>query len=180
MHWFITEKCSCQFTLITIVSGSHYLNISRKSPCYCLFTKCTGVDVWPSRLPVALPVAYNQMRDGRVKQTSGSVDQLGDYLNLLTFSARRRLSCARFGLPILLDRSRPYSERWAIYLSCLRIPKLRYRHAYLSLSAKTDFPVSSCTETVTSFTGKSTPCPCCDNLTILSECNFHFSKSFNI
>ena len=29
-----------------------------------------------------------KMRDGRVKQTSGWVDQPGDYLNLLKFSAR--------------------------------------------------------------------------------------------
>lgn len=39
---------------------------------------------------------------------------------------------------------------------CLRTPKLRYRHAYISLSVDTDFPVSSSTETVTSCTGKFT------------------------
>jgi len=43
-------------------------------------------------------------------QTSGSVYQPGDCLNLLTFSARTRLACSRLGLASLLVRSGPNSE----------------------------------------------------------------------
>ena len=61
-------------------------------------------------------------------QTSGWVDQPGDYENLLSFSARAPDSLALGSVLLTLETSGLNSERWASYLSCFRTPEPRYRH----------------------------------------------------
>ena len=95
------------------------------------------------------------MRHGRLKQTSGWVDQLSDYLNLLTFSART--PTLALGLVLLANSIGLVQTVKGGHSTCCvcgsQNPGIDMPN---SLSINTDFPVPSSTETATSSTGKST------------------------
>ena len=101
---------------------------------------------------------YRSIAQKEEAYNSGWVDQPGDYLNQMTFSARTPTRVRRLGLFNLLEMTGPNSERGGqatCHVSEPQNPDTDIPNYLYQVSMNTDLPVPSSTQTVTSSTGKS-------------------------